>query len=347
MGSVLNAQHHFEGQIDNNRWQNEVYLSVIEDYRTLDGINEEQIISKVTTDASGRFQFRGNNLDSKNKIYKLYVDNCSTYDQSSNHFNGHCEDSRDILFIAKENDTINFPLGFEDQIFCDVRSTNPKTSAFIKIDSLKEIMKFEYGEFRSKARLELNNKKWFSELQNFGKAQNDPLAELYIYAFLSNRSNKFHNYYLADLKNNPYYDELLERLKITYPQSAYLLQYKAELTADKYIISGKENQNLANENKGIPWTYILLVVVFISLSANLYFILNRKRLNNSPSKSELKANLTAQEQNVLELMLADNSNKDIAASLFVSVSTVKTHINSIYKKLNVTSRDEAKSLLDK
>ena len=344
--SVLNAQHHFKGQIDNDRWQNEVYLSVIEDYRTLDGINEEQIISKATTNASGRFEFRGNYLENTNKIYKLHVDNCSSNGQNSNHFDGHCEDSRDILFIAKDKDTINFPLGFEDQIFCDVRSTNPKTSAFIKIDSLKQIMKFEYGEFRSQANRQLNNKKWFTELQAFGKAQNEPLAELYIYTFLSNRSNNFHSHYLEDLKTNPYYDALLERLKLKYPKSSYFVQYKAELTADKYIVLGNENEEAPLEKNRIPWAFILIIVLLVSISINIYLFLCRKAQKKLLSITVPKANLTAQEQKVLDLLLTDNSNKAIAAALFVSVSTVKTHINSIYKKLNVNSRNEAKSLLN-
>ena len=60
-----------------------------------------------------------------------------------------------------------------------------------------------------------------------------------------------------------------------------------------------------------------------------------------------KEQLTKQEQNVLDLLLGDNTNKDIAEALFVSVSTVKTHVNNVYKKLNVNSRDELKSLFSK
>ena len=40
----------------------------------------------------------------------------------------------------------------------------------------------------------------------------------------------------------------------------------------------------------------------------------------------------------------DKTNKEIGSELFISVSTVKTHINNLYKKLNVTSRDEVKNL---
>jgi len=338
-GKTNYAQHHFDGYIDNQRWQSAVYLSVIEDYRTLEGINDEQIITKVDPDASGYFQFSGNQLDTQQKIYKLHVDNCETYNQGANHFDGHCADSRDILFIAKSTDSITFPLSFEAQMFCDIISSNPKTASFIKIDSLKEEMKYAYTEFRSKANRELNNKKWFKTLQDYGETLNEPLAELYIYSFLSERSNQFHNYYLEDLKSNAYYDELLLRLKKEYPNSSYTKQYEAELTSDKFIVSpGYKVQNF-------DWTLLTIVLLIFSVLLNLWFVFSAKK-RKQKRHTEAKEQLTKQEQNVLDLLLGDNTNKDIAETLFVSVSTVKTHVNNVYKKLNVNSRDELKSLFN-
>ena len=340
-GNFSHAQHHFDGYIDIERWQNDVYLSVIEDYRTLHGINDEQIISKVESDTSGYFQFKGNQLDPEQRIYKLHVDNCESYNQASNHFDGHCADSRDILFIAKNTDSITFPLSFEAQMFCDIISNNPKTASFIKIDSLKEEMKFAYTEFRSKANRTLNNKKWFKTLQNYGQNLNEPLAELYVYAFLSDRSNPFHDYYLEDLKTNTYYDELLERLEYNYPSSSYTTQYKTELNSDKYIVSSsQENESSFN------WTNFVIALLMASVLLNLWFVFSAKK-RKLKQHTEAKEQLTKQEQNVLDLILNNKTNKDIAEELFVSVSTVKTHVNNVYKKLNVNSRDELKSLFNK
>lgn len=344
-GNTLQAQHSFKGYIDNDRWHNEVYLSVIDDYRTLENINDEQIISKATTDDNGFFEFQGNQLESTNKIYKLHVDNCSEFDQNSKHFQGHCEDSNDIIFIAKSNDTLVFPLGFEDQIFCKVASTNPKTSAFIKIDSLKEEMKYAYGEYRSQANRTLNNKKWFKTLQDFGKSLNEPLAELYIYAFLSDRSNNLHSFYLEDLKTNTYYDDLLNRLKATYPNSPYTKQYAAELTSDEYIISSSK-EKFEDKSYVIPWLYVLFILLLGSVLLNIWF-LHSKRKQKSKINTQAIEQLTSQEQKVLELLLDNHTNKDIANTLYISVSTVKTHVNNLYRKLNVTSRDEVKLLFNK
>ncbi len=54
-------------------------------------------------------------------------------------------------------------------------------------------------------------------------------------------------------------------------------------------------------------------------------------------------NLTAQEKKVLQLLVTGKSYKMIAAELFIVKDTVKTHIRSIYYKLQVHSGTEAVS----
>jgi DNA-binding NarL/FixJ family response regulator len=55
-------------------------------------------------------------------------------------------------------------------------------------------------------------------------------------------------------------------------------------------------------------------------------------------------NLTPQEKKVLQLLVEGKSYKMIAAELFVSVDTIKSHITNIYAKLHVHSGTEAVSL---
>jgi two-component system NarL family response regulator len=51
--------------------------------------------------------------------------------------------------------------------------------------------------------------------------------------------------------------------------------------------------------------------------------------------------LTSRELNVLDLLAQGKSNKEISLNLYISETTVKSHLRSIFRKLNVLSRTEA------
>jgi DNA-binding NarL/FixJ family response regulator len=54
--------------------------------------------------------------------------------------------------------------------------------------------------------------------------------------------------------------------------------------------------------------------------------------------------LTDRETEVLKTIVAGKSNKEIAAALFISEATVKTHINNLLSKLGVTDRTQAATM---
>lgn len=58
-------------------------------------------------------------------------------------------------------------------------------------------------------------------------------------------------------------------------------------------------------------------------------------------KQMSQAQLSAREQEVLDLIAKGKSNHDIAGKLFISVRTVKFHVSAILSKLNVKNRTEA------
>jgi ATP/maltotriose-dependent transcriptional regulator MalT len=65
-------------------------------------------------------------------------------------------------------------------------------------------------------------------------------------------------------------------------------------------------------------------------------------VSRSASKSEMPFEpLSPQEQRVLRLLAAGLSNPEIARELVVSTNTIKTQLQSIYRKLNVNNREQA------
>jgi DNA-binding CsgD family transcriptional regulator len=61
-------------------------------------------------------------------------------------------------------------------------------------------------------------------------------------------------------------------------------------------------------------------------------------------ESKLKT-LSRKEHEVLNLILERKNNQEICDTLFISLSTLKSHINHIYKKLEVSRRQEILELL--
>jgi len=76
-----------------------------------------------------------------------------------------------------------------------------------------------------------------------------------------------------------------------------------------------------------------VTVVEKEIYVNAPFTLNTKEL-------EL-LNLSKRELAVLQLMAEGLSNKEIADRLFVSLSTIKTHSNNLFDKMNVERRTQA------
>jgi DNA-binding NarL/FixJ family response regulator len=60
-----------------------------------------------------------------------------------------------------------------------------------------------------------------------------------------------------------------------------------------------------------------------------------------PAKGGEAEQLTERELEILKLMASGAANKEIAASLFISENTVKTHISNLFQKLGARDRTEA------
>ena len=106
-----------------------------------------------------------------------------------------------------------------------------------------------------------------------------------------------------------------------------------------------------------PALIFLMVVVSLFLVA-IYFQINSRRVSSlsnqikeqAKTKNEetevLVDELSERQKKVYDLIISGKTNKEIMAELFIEQSTLKSHINQIYKKLNIKSRSELKSNLN-
>ncbi len=91
--------------------------------------------------------------------------------------------------------------------------------------------------------------------------------------------------------------------------------------------------------------YIVKPFMLPNLLARMEAVLRRTKRYTQAKKEQnitIPANLlTSKELEVLEMVAKGASNKQIADELYVKEVTVKTHLNSIFKKLKVENRTQA------
>ncbi|MCH7403816.1 response regulator transcription factor [Belliella kenyensis] len=97
------------------------------------------------------------------------------------------------------------------------------------------------------------------------------------------------------------------------------------------------------------WLYILILLGYSIpwIYANALFQEYRKfKIKTECSGQEVFEkqkkiqNLTRKEQEILSLILERKNNQQICDELFISISTLKSHINHLYKKLDINRRQE-------
>ena len=88
----------------------------------------------------------------------------------------------------------------------------------------------------------------------------------------------------------------------------------------------------------IRFALTLEAIIFIASGIGIYY-LSRKYFKSS---SQVADRLSEREQEVFKELIAGKTNNEIMESLFIEKSTLKTHINRIYKKLDIENRAELK-----
>ncbi len=268
---------------------------------------KEKQLGQLTVKSDGYFEFSKKYFNTKNSVYKIELeDKALSAEQQKLQNNKHYK-----LFILSNRDTLKIT----------------KSSGFLEDYTTTNKADKEWQRFR-------NFKDRYKNLENsaaFLKANKSYVKDslqILMVKLISIRQLKEKELLLTDVKKNTqYYLELLIELKSSELDAAnylflenLLLRYTKEQTTANFNIS-----------LGVNILFFMLLLMFGVL------FMHFKRKNNN---FEPVIPLSKQELVVKQLIETGKSNKEIATELFVSLSTVKSHITNIYAKLHISNRSE-------
>ena len=159
---------------------------------------------------------------------------------------------------------------------------------------------------------------------------------------------------LKVLDNNPDFDLIL--LDVMMPNLDGWETLKAIRTNEKIsqipiiMLTSLDDQN--KQVSGLKFgadDYIVKPFVLPNLLARIEALLRRSSWNKTTKtatalpfvKGEKIGTLTQREKEILKMVAKGETNSQIAQKLFVREVTIKTHLNNIYRKLNVENRVQA------
>lgn len=312
LGLPLSGQTAISGYIDmaeTHVTERKVFLTKIS-LKDIPDFEKAIKIASSTIDEEGFFEFNRSIIDEKEAVYRIYV----------NRFEKALNDTLQVdkLFLFSKEDTLVFKK--TNSPFSEYSNTN---------DSDTEWQRLRIYESRLKKSESIKEDSlsdaYISSLKSYTK---DSL-QILVVKLISIRQLDNQDLLVKDiLKNKDYYIELLHELK------------KSGIVRSDYLFLENKLAFFTTEMAENKYERSIIIIMFLILSViGLFALILKMRTKESPLSFN-EENLSKQERNIRYLILEGKSNKEIANELFISLSTVKSHISNIYSKLRVSDRRE-------
>ncbi|WP_321346176.1 helix-turn-helix transcriptional regulator [uncultured Draconibacterium sp.] len=319
-----------------DQWQPKVFLALLNTPNDIFVASPDFIIAETFINPNGSFEINTQSVPNDQRFYRLYLvqgDNAS------------------VEFSATQNKNY-FHLLLNRQSQVELSATTQNNSLEVVqldgSDDTKAIFDFD-EKFREQ------NRELSGELP---KAQSTFLSqelETFIHSVVADARNPYVGlyaiYHIEDketdfLRNSDFYFNFQKRLEDELPITPYTEAYSALLDE---LIGFRE---FVCEMPGVQpkwkdWLMIIeavIILILLVILIGFYKQLKKIRKRENDSINNLKPlyeGLTLKQQEILSLLAAGKTNKEIAQELFVELSTVKTHINNIYRQLGVSNRKDA------
>jgi DNA-binding NarL/FixJ family response regulator len=134
--------------------------------------------------------------------------------------------------------------------------------------------------------------------------------------------------------------EIAPELKVivytSHDEEEYIIQ-AAELAFDGYLLKGSPKEEIVGAVRSV---FEGGSAIESAVAAKLMSHMNKR----STKAKQPVIEFSKREKQVLELLAAGKTNRDIGAALFISESTVKFHVHAILSKLDASNRTEAVSM---
>lgn len=302
LGYQLTAQTAISGKIDfeSTVLEPKVYLMKL-NVEHIEDLKYAKSIAWSEIKADGKFSFNKKHISDKNAVYRIYI----------NRFERAIQDtiSEGATFILSNSDQVDFSK--KDKPFINYTNSNHADKEWKKFKAFEtELLQSQLAQEES--------------TEQFKSYAKDSLRILMVKLIGIKQLEKKQLLDQDIAKNPDFYLGLLDELKESeMPRENYLFLEKRlafltqEIVAEKYAWSKTIN----------------FILGFLVLGLGAILVFRRKR-------QPALAGLSKQERTIQNLILQGKTNKEIANELFISISTVKTHITNIYSKLRVSNRQE-------
>ncbi len=318
-------------------WQPIVYLASLNSPENLFVASPDFIIAESFIQPDGTFLINTTSIPADKRFYRLYLVKGKN---SLVEFNALAHRNYQHLLLDRNSQIEIKAKVAGNSLIIKSLSGSEENNEILAFDKELAKRRQQFTNDLTKAKREYLTQDLGGFIKGFVNETSNSLVGLYALYHLDEKDVNF-------LRNSDFYFDFQEKIEAQYPDSYYARAYSELLES----LTGF--RDLVCEMPGIQpkWKDNLLIaqgiIIFVLLLTIVFLLVYLRKNNLQKQKSENEewqdsfSNLTQKEREILQLLAEGKTNKEIAAQLFVELSTVKTHINSIYKQLKVTNRKEA------
>lgn len=290
-------------------WSRSIYLSYIPSFNDMHTMSNDMIVSRAELDSLGNFHFNLDILPAETGLFRLHITKKGS-SEASLIIGG--DDENHLFFIANRESVIELEIPAGKPVFQNVKFDHSiENNSFHTVSSM--VQDAEYRAANSSAtKREFIERKLEEDLMFIADTTNNVMVALHALNSINQDS------YIA----------VQHRFL-----SSFLNRWKAEENA--YLTDFRTKHKDASGNSSLLY-WIIGGIVCVGCG----FLLGRL----GSGKKDNLSKLSIQERKIFEYLKQGASNQEISDEFNIGLSTVKTHVSSIYSKLKVKSRKEIMDL---